>query len=455
VTAKRYSRRQAIGLGAGTFAALYLAACGGGGGTSGGASGEPTATTSVDVLYDWTYNGPPGKVAEFWRQARAKLAQTNGNARIGQLTEVPFESLYQTVPAAIQAKSGPSIATWYADYATFRLSSAGDIAPVSDLVAASEPPHWLLASTVNNGKYYGAPMVLEIAVLVINRKLFDKAGISLETQFASYAAFTDACDRLKSAGITPIQAGTSDGVGAEKWAQFEQLQVCETPADLLRGVIGEVSVDAPVFARPRDQIPVLRDKYMNPKVHQDTDQMSIDKFLGGSAGMAIAYTSQVLGAKTTPEFEVIGFPKAAAKFNRPAIGTGDPLIVMDYADNKAAAAEVIQFLHEPEQLNLWWSLTGSFPGDDRFDASQLPAQGKRIWDFAVAQPGDPYSLWWPDNYYPPSVALPYIGIEQDQFAGASTPAQARDKTDQLFKQFRDGSPQEVEVVKEYIAVLPQ
>jgi ABC-type glycerol-3-phosphate transport system substrate-binding protein len=447
-----YTRREAmkIGMGAmGAVAFLGLAGCG-------GSKPEDVAGqtgSAVDVLYDWTYNGPPGMVAKYWREVRTRMEEAGAGGSIGQLSEVSFEALYQNVPAAIQAKSGPSLATYYADYATYRLAQAGEVASLDSLVGAENVKHWLMASTQYDGSYHGAPHVLEIAVLGINRKHFDKAGISIDDRFESYEQFIEACDRLNSIGVTPIETGTSDGVGAEKVMQFEQLQVCQNPADLLRGVVGDLSVDDPVFARPRDQIPVLRDKYMNPSPGDDTDQMAADKFLNGKAGMAFLYSSQILAGEVGPEFEVVRFPVSDAKYSRPAIGTGDPLILFDYAEDKESAANVLNFLHEPEQLGLWWSLNGSFPADDRFDSSVLTSQAKRVWGMVTERSDDIYALWWPDNFYPPSVALPLIGVIQELFSKASTPSQARDKTEQLFEQFQSGNPAEVEVVKEYIKTL--
>ena len=448
-----YTRREAMKLGMGAMAALYLAGCGGGSSSSGATSSTGAAQASVDLLYDWTYNGPPGMVAKYWREVRSRMQTAGLEGKIGNLSEVSFEALYQNIPAAIQAKSGPSLATYYADYATYRLAQSGDVAALDSLVGADNTKHWLLASTQYDGTFHGAPHVLEIAVLAINRKHFDKAGIAVSDRFDSYEAFIEACDRLKSIGVTPIQAGTSDGVGAEKVMQFEQLQVCQNPADLLRGVVGDVSVDDPVFSRPRDRIPVLRDQYMNSSVRDDTDQIAADRFLNGKAGMSFLYTSQILAGNIGSEFEVVRFPVSSAKFSRPAIGTGDPLILLDYSKDKKAAAAVLNFLHEPEQLGLWWSLNGSFPADDRLDTGILTSQAKRVWDIVIERRSDIYGLWWPDNFYPPSVALPLIGVIQEIFSKASSPSQARDKTDKLFKQFQNGNPAEVEVVKAYIKTI--
>src|SRR5437016_3177340 len=109
---KKYTRHGALRLGALSLGGLYLAACGGGGG--GGAG------PSVDALYDWTYLGAAGDIGAFWRGAQRNLRRSSEDVRFGQLQEVPFESLFQTLDAQEKAKSGADIVTLYGDFYTYR-----------------------------------------------------------------------------------------------------------------------------------------------------------------------------------------------------------------------------------------------------------------------------------------------------------------------------------------------
>ncbi|OBF25036.1 hypothetical protein A5727_05700 [Mycobacterium sp. ACS4331] len=403
-------------------------------------------------MYDWTYNGPPGTVAEYWSQVRDRLA-TAGGARLGGLNEVPFEAIFQSVGAALRAKSGPSLATWYSDFFTFDLAHKSSIAPLDEYVGAGETGHWLLASTKSDGAYYGAPHVIEAMGLVINRKLFDRAGVKVEGRFESYEAFIEACDRLVAAGITPIQAGTSDGIGAEGWFMLEKLQVCDSPAELLRVVTGDVPVRDSLYAPVVSNATVLRDKYINAAPNNDTNQDAVNKFLRGGAAMALMLPAAMADPAIGSEFELIGFPASAAKMNREALGAGDTVMIMGYADDKAQAGEVIRFLHQPEQLQLWWELTGSLPADDRFDSSVLPERLKTLWAMITGGARGEYSLWWPDNFYPSTVALPLIGAMQQMFAGAANADQTLTKIDDVFAKFRQQNPGELDVVRAFAKTL--
>ncbi len=128
-------------------AGLYLAACGSGSDSSSSAGSE------IDVLYDWTYVGPPGTVASYWKQVQTRSASTKAGGTIDQLTEVPVENLFQTVDANLRAKSGPTIFTYFSDFVTYLQNKAGGIKPLDDYVTADESSHWLLASAQADGSY--------------------------------------------------------------------------------------------------------------------------------------------------------------------------------------------------------------------------------------------------------------------------------------------------------------
>ncbi len=292
---------------------------------------------------------------------------------------------------------------------------------------------------------------------MINRRLFDKAGVEVDGRFESYDHFIDACDRLKAAGITPIEIGTSDGLAAEKWLMFEQLQVCESPATGPRIVVGDLPIDDPFFARPNERLPVLRDNYMTPDPQQYTETMAVNRFMRqDSAGMMLMYSHPVFEPDAPKNFEVIGFPRSKAKFNRPALGTGDPLLITSYGDDPEAAGKLIEFLHQPEQVDLWWQLTRSLPADDRLDSSQLEAAPKATWDLVMERQDDLYSLWWPDNFYPIAPALTYTyAFQQDLFAGKKSGEEVQAATDDLFTTWREDHPEDVQVVKDYIKVIDQ
>jgi ABC-type glycerol-3-phosphate transport system substrate-binding protein len=434
---RTYTRRQVMKGGLSGAAVVYLASCGG---------GEPSGTGSTSALYEWTYLGTG--VRGFWEKAKS---QSSGRAKITEITGVPFDSLYQTVQTQNTAQSGADLISYFPDYGAFKLMSQGHIEAL-DRYVGDDPDHWLLASAKFEDQYWGSPLALEIAVMVINRRHFDKAKVDVGDQFESYDALIEACDRLKAAGITPIQMSSADQLGSDKWTMLLTLQVADNPADLMRGVTGELSLDAPIFSNWMEQLPILRDRYMNPDASQINEQVSNTKFLNGDGGMQIMYTGPIFAPNVGSEYEVIGFPSSSAKFNRPAIGSGDILAMVSYADDKEDVGEALQFLHEPGQLASWWEMTKTLPADDRFDASVLPRTAKATWDFVIERKQDVYSLWWPDNFIPGELVSYYLGLPAEVMSGASTD-QARAKADEIFSRFREQNQPELDTVKKATPVI--
>lgn len=436
-----FSRREALKLGAATGVGLMLGACGPG--AEGGAD-----TTSV--LYEWTYLGKG--VAKFWQQVQDQLKSQGKGPRIGQLTGVPFESLYQTTATQMKARSGADMFAYFPDYHAFKLMDDGAITSVDELVASDEASHWLLASAKFRDKQWGSPLTLEIAVLVINRKLLEKAGVQVDKEFESYDAFIEACEKLTRAGITPIQMSSADGLGTDKWKMLFMFQVCNSPVELLKGIAGDSDLDAPVFDFWIKELISFRDKYMSENAQHETEQVAVSKFLRGEAGMMLMYTGPVFAPNVGSEFEVVGFPKADARFSRPAIGSGDIMVITDYAENSEVAGQVSDYIHEPEQSKLWWDLTASLPADDRFDASVLPREARSTWNLVLERKEDVYSLWWPNNFFPTDFVPYYFGLPQEIMTGL-TVEEARSKAEQIFDSFREQNPEEVDRVKKAIPVF--
>jgi ABC-type glycerol-3-phosphate transport system substrate-binding protein len=437
----RYTRREFLKVGAaGAAGVVGLAVVGCGPGTSGG--------TTVDLLYDWTYNGPPGKNREYWQTLKRRLGEQDVGARLGSLAEVPFETLYSTVETQTRARSGADVATWYADYHTFREERRGNIVAIDDLVAPDSADHWLLASSKFDGQFYGNPLVMEIGVLAVNRRLLDQAGVEVGTDFESYDTFIEACDKLKAAGITPIQAGTSDGFNAEKWLYLLQFQVCEDITEFLQGIVGELDLDAPFFKFPREALVDLVANYMNENPQDDTEEIAPSQFLNGRAGMMMMYTHPVFAPNAPSEFDVVGFPMSTAKFNRPVVGTADNLILMSYSDEQEAGGALFDFINQPEQVNLWWDLNRTLPANDRLDASVLPPPAQRVWDLVTRRKEDIFATWWPGNQPPNSLFTFQYGVTQNIFAGGSADA-ARQETEKIFSEWRQQNPDELEIVTGY------
>ena len=61
------------------------------------------------------------------------------------------------------------------------------------------------------GKVYGIPVSKEISYIYYNKDLFKKAGIEApDVAYSTWDEFYEACDTLKSKGITPVSMDSAD-----------------------------------------------------------------------------------------------------------------------------------------------------------------------------------------------------------------------------------------------------
>jgi len=116
---------------------------------------------------------------------------------------------------ALRGGKGPDIAQLKAYGELQPLVEAGYLDPLNDTVKdIATMPQAASGGAVakSDGKFYGVPYSIPILCVFYNTELFDKAGVKVPT---TYKEFTDACDKLKAAGIIPIATGGANGSGWE------------------------------------------------------------------------------------------------------------------------------------------------------------------------------------------------------------------------------------------------
>lgn len=447
-----FTRRQVLAGGAAGLAALYLSACSNNNpsasSTAGAGSGD------VDLLWDWSYNGPPGSIKEFWNEIRERLADGSGPT-VDQLTSVTFENLQQKIETFHSAQTGPALEPWYPAWNAFVYYKQGLLAPIGDYLSEEEMSHWLLIKDSNfDGKHYAASVVAEIALLAVNRDLLSEAGVEVGDEFMSYEEFIDACDRLSGTGITPIVCGSSDAFNAEKWYEFLSQRYLDSPAQYPRAVTGEEPLDGPVMGNWLRELAELRDNYMNADAADINESQATEKFLAGEGAMMLVYPAVVFDPSMEGSpFDVVGFPAGPGQFSRPLIGAGTSMQLLNYAENVEGAAKILEFIHQPEQTSLWWELTKNLPTDDRFDSSILPATAKKTWDLILKNREDSFPILWPDNFIPFDVYVANSnGTAQRIIAGASSEEGAAAQ-EEIFVSAREGNPEQTQLLTEYAETI--
>jgi ABC-type glycerol-3-phosphate transport system substrate-binding protein len=292
---------------------------------------------------------------------------------------------------------------------------AGTIVPLSDYIPRSEIAHW--ASTAENiyaGKVWAMPVYLIGQPVAYNKTLFRQAGLDPNKPPQTWAQFLSACARLKSKGIIPFAFGNKDGFGgASFWSLFGKGSL-NSSDDIKRAVVGQTHFTDPRFTSWLAGLQtMMQSGYINDDVASLDLNNGPNPFLHGKAAMTFSTDASIVGFAATLGKAKVGI------FRAPPIGNGklaswydatqsSSEMITAWSSHKREAAMFLVYMHTPERLRAFYSQTGGFPADDRFNLRTItdPMQKQMItWDL------DPHNIWL-ENFVPSQ-----IDANGDQVAG--------------------------------------
>jgi raffinose/stachyose/melibiose transport system substrate-binding protein len=196
-------------------AVLAMTACGGGGSSAAPSSGAPNlsspATKSGTLTIVTKFADP--KYAPYFVKVAQDYQTANPGVKVDlqQVGDQPFKDKIRVLTAANQL---PDIYfSWAGDFANkfVRAGLAADLTSVigPDTTWGKTFVPSSLKAFEYDGKYYGMPVDLDGKYLAYNKTAFAKAGISAPP--STLEDLLTSCDKLKSAGYTPIAFGNQYG----------------------------------------------------------------------------------------------------------------------------------------------------------------------------------------------------------------------------------------------------
>lgn len=190
------------------------------------ACGSDTASKDENVIHimssgDSSANMERALVDEYNKTADVK-------AVLDLVTSADYQNKLQTVMSNPKSDSAPDIFFNWADALMIQYARADVSAPLDEYMEKDPElkdnflPSILDAAKVD-GKYYGIPVRgVQPIVLFYNKKVLSDNGIEAPTTFDE---FCDACEKLKSAGLTPIALGGGDQWPTLNWYSVIYQQV--------------------------------------------------------------------------------------------------------------------------------------------------------------------------------------------------------------------------------------
>lgn len=285
--------------------------------------------------------------------------------------------------------------------------------------------------------WYPVPLLWEY-----NKDAFDKAKLDADNPPKTWDEWMAACDKLKTAGITPMGGGLSDGFWGEWYLGNALTQSLDSPGDAIGLFIGDKDFTDPRYyafwSRLEDMV---KNKFLND------DMLSLDLFTAiNKVTTGEAAVTQVVGSVAASHIPTLG--DRVGMMVMPVFGEGKlagiPISdsqgwgIPSAAKHKKESADILQFMQSPERLTAFWELHNFFPINSTWDPSVISDKTlKQLYDTWVGSPTNVYipdlmpTQFWTDAMF---VAA------QEIVGGNMTGEQAGQQNADVVKQWRDNNP---------------
>lgn len=319
-----------------------LAACGSGSGENGDDSGkgkDVTITFSTNVV---------GTKAEALEEACRDFEEETGYTVDFQAPGESYEELMKTKMSAnelpdVFTTHGWSVAR-YSDY----------LMPVNDLDWASDINDQIKpVITDSEGNMYVLPIDMDIAGIICNMTVLDEAGVNPD-DIKTWDDFAAACDKIKSAGKTPIHMGGKDSwtIGQYfDWAAPSYYITDETNshADELKNGTFDTALWEKV-AGMMDQW--VKAGYFNEDVLTADYNSDVQALAQDEAAFCFYGNSGIvdtLAVNPDANLGMMPIPSASAS-DEPSLIAGEDIAVGVWKDSKVQdeAVELLNYLARPE-----------------------------------------------------------------------------------------------------------
>ena len=274
-----------------------------------------------------------------------------------ELQFTPDADYQNRLATALRGGKGPDVAQLKAYGELQPLVDAGYLEPLNDIVPGiAEMPETATGGVVGlaDGKFYGVPYSVPVLGVFYNTELFEKAGVQVPT---TYAAFVEACEKLKAAGITPIASGGAQGSAWALEIGVGMIGPTIYGADFYNEMMtGAATFEDPRFVATLQRFADLKPYYSEGFAGVDYTT-STQQFINGEAAMFFGGSWENGSFKSqNPDlkFSIFPFPgdEATDKPLVAAFSDGSYGLVAD-TDARDAAIEVLNFIASPEFAQLF------------------------------------------------------------------------------------------------------
>ncbi len=244
----------------------------------------------------------------------------------------------------------PDVALWYSGARMQQFVEPGLLLDVSDIWTPDEKkqfPDKVLSTVTVDGKQYGVPYSYYQWGIYYRKDIFAKAGVQ---PIKTWDDLLAACDKLKAAGVEPIDIGTKDLWPTGGW--FDYLDLRLNGYDFhMQLMHGKASWEDPkvkaVFAHWKQ----LLDKQCFVKNHTSLSWQESQSLLyqGKAAMMLIGnFITQGFPPEVAPNMDFVAFPVVTPGVEDDEEAPMESIHIPAHAKNVADAKKFLQFMMRPD-----------------------------------------------------------------------------------------------------------
>ena len=428
--------KKLFGVGA-VVLALLLAGCASSKSDSASSTVKDFPTEDVAMNISWWGDQEAPGAKKWLNDTMALYTKAHPNITFTEVLQTT-EGLMPAFAAAAAAKAGPDIQYFWGGIYAQQPGWDGNIVPISDYLSAEELSHYTNAQVEESfqGKIWTAPWYVNPSFPLLVRK--DILAANNLTTPKTWDELLKVCDVLSAKKITTIAGGVKDGwFGAWIYSMLGA-QSISSQKEVISAVVGDTKFTDPNMA---GWWTALADSKKHKCWNDDINSLELyqaqQRFVEGKAAMTITAGPDapnfVKKAGGDDKAEIVAIPAWSDGPYAGKMGTSSQTLgVTSWSKYPQVAADFIAFGHTTERLNAWFADTGSLPGDDRFDLSQVTSPSTAAL-FAAALDGAPYL----ENFIPAQLDTDAIFKNvQLILKGTITPEQAAADTEATMEKIR-------------------
>jgi raffinose/stachyose/melibiose transport system substrate-binding protein len=428
-----------------TVLVLGLAACGGDDDDdSGGDSGSTgqTAKPKPGTLELWVggnfAGATPGTPYRKWLDSQIDRfkAQNKGSDVKITLLSTDNEQVAAKLQAAFQARKAPDMMLFYSGgYTTpyenqlLELNPYFDKTPgFFDSLSGMDLSCEDLDCKGGENTIIAVPQDFGTYGLFYNRAMFKKAGV--EAPIEDWDGLLDACQKLKTTGVTPITFGDRDGYSTDNWVTLMYGSYFEE-GDVAKVNDGELKYSDPKLVKPLEQISQLREQGCLNKDASTRENFDANSdFTSGKSAMVLMYPAVIpdFKKKLGKDLGIMPIPQAS---DGPLAGrsVGNAFynyVITKQSDNPGLAWEFIKVASDKTAAGELLTILGTPPALKDVDQSLVKDEFVQFFVDASQDPAMPVL----DSVIPVPVALTFYKELQQATSGKKTPQEAMESMDE-------------------------